>query len=137
MGKPKKAEKSEAKKPEASVADSKTVVDTGPADPMAGKSAADLAAPADGGQMPQGGDGTQEPAAGRTWTPLEIVDGETRVVGESEPAVHRLERAQELPLLPEKMVGRPPRDGIEAFKDTDGRTMRVLVVGGQLFKQEV
>jgi hypothetical protein len=100
--------------------------------------AASTDAPADGVQQdPAVATESAESAARRAWIPHEIVDGEARVVGEADPAVHRLDRAQELPLLPEKMVGRPPREGIEAFKDTDGRTMRVLVAGGQLFKQEV
>lgn len=82
-----------------------------------------------------------KPEDGRQkWVAHEIVNGETVVVGEvPAPAVHRLERAQALTELAKGtgMTGTLVADGIQSFKDTDGRTMNVMVSGGALYKQEV
>lgn len=121
-----KAGKNEPKAPKAAVAAAPTASPPAspPADPPAATPAADA------------GNQAQDHEKGK-WTPHEIVDGVAKPVGQFVPSVHRLERAQALPTLPEKMIGRPPHEGIQSFKDTDGRTMNVLVADGILYKQEV
>jgi cell pole-organizing protein PopZ len=54
------------------------------------------------------------------------------------PAVWRVERARALLELPASAkTAKLVADGIQSFKDTDRRTMNVVVAGGQLYKQEV
>jgi hypothetical protein len=52
-------------------------------------------------------------------------------------SVHRLERARALPEATASDKGKLASDGIQSFKDADGRTMNVIVKGGTLHKQEV
>jgi hypothetical protein len=52
----------------------------------------------------------------------------------------RVERIEQARALLGLAYGEPAElvpEGIQSFKDTDGRTMRVVVVDGALFKQEV
>jgi hypothetical protein len=51
--------------------------------------------------------------------------------------VHRLERARDLVEIAKGEAAELIEEGIQAFKDIDRRTMRVVHRFGQLFKQEV
>lgn len=52
------------------------------------------------------------------------------------PAVHLLDRARALPELVKGEAAELIAEGIQAFKDIEGRTMNVVHRFGQLFKQE-
>jgi hypothetical protein len=141
MATQKKADKAEQKKPKANAAAAAAPTASPPAEPPAAQPAPSNALADDQGAAaakpvePVGGG---HEASGQKWTSYEIVDGKTHPVdASSAPSVHRLERAQALPELPENMIARPVKDGIRSFKDTDGRTMNVVVAGGALYKQEV
>jgi hypothetical protein len=56
---------------------------------------------------------------------------------EPQPTVHNLERARDLLELAADEEGAVPAEGIQSFKDTDRRTMRVVVSNNRLYKQEV
>ena len=51
--------------------------------------------------------------------------------------IDRLERARALPEIPKDVESRPAGEPIRSFKDADRRTMNVVIVAGELFKQEV
>lgn len=51
--------------------------------------------------------------------------------------IDRLERARALPELKNTVAAKPAGDPIQSFKDADRRTMNVVTVAGELFKQEV
>jgi hypothetical protein len=136
-----KAEKKEPTAPKAAAAAAPTT--SPPAEPPAAQPAPSTASADDQGAAaakpvePVGGGGK---ASGQKWTSYEIVDGKTQPVGASSaPSVHRLERAQALTELAKGtgMSGELVAEGIQSFKDTDGRTMNVVVAGGALYKQEV
>jgi hypothetical protein len=57
--------------------------------------------------------------------------------GRAANAVHRLEWAQELAELAKRIPADQVPEGIQSFKDTDRRTMNVVLSGDRLFKQEV
>lgn len=51
--------------------------------------------------------------------------------------IDRLERARALPELKADKAGKPAGEPIQSFKDADRRTMNVVTVAGELFKQAV
>jgi UDP-N-acetylmuramoylalanine-D-glutamate ligase len=143
MATQKKADKAEQKKPKANAAAAAAPTASPPAEPPAAQPAPSNALADDQGAAaakpvePVGGG---HEASGQKWTSYEIVDGKTQPVGAaSVPSVHRLERAQALTELAKGtgMSGELVAEGIQSFKDTDGRTMNVVVSGGALYKQEV
>lgn len=73
---------------------------------------------------------------GEKWTAYEIVDGVTQPVETPVQTVPNLERAQALPELAKGVISTLVSEGIQSFKDTDRRTMLVVVVDGALFKQQ-
>lgn len=79
------------------------------------------------------------PSPGQTkWQSFEIVDGQAVPASEAPtPAgVHLLDRARALPELAKEEAAHLIEEGIQAFKDLEGRTMLVVHRFGQLFKQE-
>jgi hypothetical protein len=123
-----------------------------PKAPKAPKAAAAAAAPvATPAASPPAADpaaAATEPADKGKWTPYEIVDGETKPYVSPTPSaehapepvpcgVVRLEHARALPEIIKGDRGDLVPGGIQSFKDTDRRTMNVVVRDGNLFKQEV
>lgn len=51
--------------------------------------------------------------------------------------IDRLERARALPELKNTAAAKPAGEPIQSFKDEDRRTMNVVTVAGELFKQAV
>lgn len=51
--------------------------------------------------------------------------------------LHLMERLQALPELAREEAAELVREGIQAFKDIDRRTMKVVIQGAKYFKQEV
>lgn len=49
--------------------------------------------------------------------------------------IDRLERARALPELKAEKIAKPAGEPIQSFKDADRRTMNVVTVAGELFKQ--
>jgi hypothetical protein len=135
-----KADKKEPKAPKAAPAAAPTT--SPPADPPASQPTPSTTSPEDTSTtaaQPTEAAGADQETGGRKWVAHEIVDGVAQPVGQVTATVHRLERAQALPELTKGTgaSGELVADGIQSFKDTDGRTMNVVVSGGALFKQEV
>ncbi len=93
------------------------------------------AAESSGSQEPSQEPGsTDQVAETRTFTDTVAPE---RFPADTPTAVHRLERAQELPEVAADAKAKPVADGIRSFKDIDRRTMNVVLVAAGLAKQEV
>jgi hypothetical protein len=129
---PAKGETKEPKAPKAPKAAAAAPAATPAASPPAADPAAAATEPADKGK----------------WKAFEIVDGETKpyvaptlsaehAPGNTPTEINRLESARELPEIAKGESTTQVATGIQSFKDTDRRTMNVVLANGVLHKQEV
>lgn len=131
MGTPKKTAKADA-----------TVPKTRKAAPAAAPAASSSEPPAPGDTTTQAAS-VQTDTAGSAAAEKPFVDTAppAPVIADTATAVHRLARAQALTELEkskdDRVNGTLAQEGIQSFKDVDGRTMNVVVAGGALYKQEV
>lgn len=103
----------------------------------AAKPARAAASPAPAPEAPEAGAQPQAEETQATAQAPQVIDPVPASTHAARPPIDRLERARALPELKSDAVAKPAGEPIQSFKDADRRTMNVVTVAGELFKQEV